>query len=100
MTDPTGTSAVPSVPSGPSSTSGSSTTSGSPGSPGATRDVLSLPVLPLPTVVLPGTLVTLALDNDPVRLAVEAAAAGDGRVLLVAPDAVPGGADAARAGSD
>jgi len=100
MTDPTGTSAVPSVPSSPSSTSGSSTTSGSPGSPGATRDVLSLPVLPLPTVVLPGTLVTLALDNDPVRLAVEAAAAGDGRVLLVAPDAVPGGADAARAGSD
>ncbi len=47
--------------------------------------VLSLPILPLPTVVLPGTLVTLALDNDAVRLAVEAAAGGDGRVLLVAP---------------
>ncbi len=45
----------------------------------------SLPVLALPTVVLPGTLVTLALDSDAVRLAVEAAAAGDGRVLLVAP---------------
>ncbi len=47
--------------------------------------VLSLPVLPLPTVVLPGTLVTLALDSDAVRLAVESAATGDGRVLLVAP---------------
>ncbi len=45
----------------------------------------SLPVLALPTVVLPGTLVTLALDTDAVRLAVEAASAGDGRVLLVAP---------------
>ncbi len=53
-----------------------------------TRSILvpsSLPVLALPTVVLPGTLVTLALDTDAVRLAVEAAAAGDGRVLLVAP---------------
>ncbi|MCX6519925.1 MAG: endopeptidase La [Actinobacteria bacterium] len=56
--------------------------------------VLSLPVLPLPTVVLPGTLVTLALDNDAVRLAVEAAAAGDGRVLLVAPVAAAGGQSA------
>ncbi len=45
----------------------------------------SLPVLALPTVVLPGTLVTLALDTDAVRLAVEAASARDGRVLLVAP---------------
>ncbi len=53
------------------------------GSPG-TRTLLSLPVLALPTVVLPGTLVTLALDSEPVRLAVEAAAAADGRVLLVA----------------
>ena len=56
--------------------------------------VLSLPVLPLPTVVLPGTLVTLALDTDAVRLAVEAAAAGDGRVLLVAPTAAAGGPSA------
>ncbi len=56
---------------------------------------ISLPVLPLPTVVLPGTLVTLALDSDAVRLAVEAAGSGDGRVLLVAaPDNVNGaGAD-------
>ena len=53
-----------------------------------TRSMLassSLPVLALPTVVLPGTLVTLALDSDAIRLAVEAASSGDGRVLLVAP---------------
>ena len=43
-----------------------------------------LPILPLPTVVLPGTLITLALDHDEVRRAVEAALAGDGRVVLVA----------------
>jgi ATP-dependent Lon protease len=48
---------------------------------------LSLPVLPLHTVVLPGTLITIALDTDPIRLAVDAATAADGRVLLLADDA-------------
>ncbi|MFN8021150.1 MAG: endopeptidase La [Acidimicrobiales bacterium] len=51
-----------------------------------TRTALLLPVLPLPTVVLPGTLVTLALDSDAVRQAVDAAADGDGRVVIVATD--------------
>ena len=54
----------------------------------APRTALSLPVLPLPAVVLPGTLVTIALDSDDARLAVDAAAHGDGRVLLVAPSTV------------
>ncbi|MGD9998417.1 MAG: endopeptidase La [Ilumatobacteraceae bacterium] len=49
---------------------------------------LSLPVLPLHTVVLPGTLITIALDSDPIRLAVDAATATDGRVVLVS-DEVP-----------
>jgi ATP-dependent Lon protease len=50
-------------------------------------------------VVLPGTLVTLALDSEPVRLAVEAASSGDGRVLLVAPLVTTfGRADADRVG--
>jgi ATP-dependent Lon protease len=68
---------------------------GTPSSAHSLRTSISLPVLPLPTVVLPGTLVTLALDSDAVRLAVEAASSGDGRVLLVArPDEVDGtGAD-------
>jgi ATP-dependent Lon protease len=48
---------------------------------------LSLPVLPLPTVVLPGTLITLALDTDAIRLAVDAAVASDGRVVLISDDA-------------
>jgi ATP-dependent Lon protease len=48
---------------------------------------LSLPVLPLPTVVLPGTLITIALDTDAIRLAVDAAVAADGRVVLVSDDA-------------
>jgi ATP-dependent Lon protease len=43
-----------------------------------------VPVLSLPTVVLPGTVVTLALDSDRIRLAAEAAGAADGRVVLVA----------------
>lgn len=43
-----------------------------------------LPILPLPTVVLPGTVVTLTLESDAARRAVEAAQATDGRVLLVA----------------
>ena len=46
-----------------------------------------LPVLPLPTVVLPGTLITIALDTDAIRLAVDAAVATDARVLLVSDDA-------------
>ncbi len=48
-------------------------------------DLQTLPVLPLPTAVLPGTLVTLALDSDVVRLAVDAAGASGGRVVLVSP---------------
>jgi ATP-dependent Lon protease len=53
--------------------------------PGTPRTTLTLPVLSLPAVVLPGTLVTIALDSDAAQVAVEAAAHGDGRVLLVAP---------------
>ncbi len=52
----------------------------------AAPTTVRLPVLPLPTVVLPGTLITLALDHDEVRRAVEAALAGDGRLVLVAED--------------
>jgi ATP-dependent Lon protease len=42
-------------------------------------------VLPLPSIVLPGTLITLALDHDAVRFAVDAAINSGGRVLLMAP---------------
>ena len=44
---------------------------------------LTLPILPTSAVVLPGTVVALVLDSDAVRLAVEAAQSGDGRVVLV-----------------
>ena len=50
------------------------------------HDRVVLPVLALPTVVLPGALVTLALDTDEVRRAVEAAAGSGGRVVLVSPE--------------
>jgi ATP-dependent Lon protease len=43
-------------------------------------------VLPLPSIVLPGTLITLALDHDAVRFAVDAAINSGGRVLLMSPD--------------
>jgi ATP-dependent Lon protease len=47
---------------------------------------LTLPVLPVPSVVLPGTVVTITLDQPEVRAAVEAAARVDGgRVVLTAP---------------
>jgi ATP-dependent Lon protease len=46
--------------------------------------VLTLPVVPLSsTVVLPGAVVTLALDSDDGRRAAVQARQGDGRVLLV-----------------
>jgi ATP-dependent Lon protease len=62
----------------------------------AAPTTVRLPILPLPTVVLPGTLITLALDHDEVRRAVEAALAGDGRVaLVVESDTVGGPVDAA-----
>ena len=44
---------------------------------------LVLPILPLPVVVLPGTVATIAVDSDAIRLAVDAAQAGDGRVVIV-----------------
>jgi ATP-dependent Lon protease len=50
----------------------------------STRTII-LPILALPAVVLPGTVVTIALDDDTALLAVEAAGRGDGRVLLTAP---------------
>ena len=43
-----------------------------------------LPVLPVPAVVLPGTVLTLTLESDAAQAAVRAAQAGDGRVLLLA----------------
>ena len=45
---------------------------------------LTLPVLPLPAVVLPGAVVTIALESDAAQRAVDAAERGDGRVVLVA----------------
>ena len=52
-----------------------------------TTTLLTLPVLPLPSVVLPGTVVTISLDHEAARAAVEAAGRGDGRVVLTAPSA-------------
>jgi len=50
----------------------------------AELEILALPVLPLASgVVLPHTVVTLTLDTDEARAAITAAAAADGRVLLV-----------------
>ncbi len=45
-----------------------------------------LPVLRLPSVVLPGTVVTISLDQDEARVVVEAAGRGDGRLVLLADD--------------
>ena len=55
-----------------------------------TGRTVTLPVLPLPAVVLPGTVVTLTLDHEAVRLAVQAATAGEGRVLLTGPAGADG----------
>ena len=44
---------------------------------------LVLPLLPVPGVVFPGTVATLALESDDAVGAVAAAQAGDGRVVLV-----------------
>jgi ATP-dependent Lon protease len=47
-------------------------------------DTTILPLLPLSTgVVLPAMVVTMALESDEAKVAVDAALAGDGRVLLV-----------------
>ena len=43
---------------------------------------LTLPVLAVPAVVLPGTVFTLTLASDASRAAVQAAGAGDGRLVL------------------
>ena len=43
---------------------------------------LTLPLLTVPTVVLPGTVFTFALSSDAARAAVEAASAADGRLVL------------------
>ena len=43
---------------------------------------LTLPLLEVPTVVLPGTVFTFALQSDAARSAVQAAAVGDGRLVL------------------
>ncbi len=43
---------------------------------------LTLPLLAVPTVLLPGTVFTFALSSDAARAAVQAAEAGDGRVVL------------------
>jgi len=43
---------------------------------------LRLPVATLPDIVLPGSVITLALADSPLRRAVEAAAAGDRRIAL------------------
>jgi ATP-dependent Lon protease len=51
-----------------------------------TDRTVTLPVLRLPAVVLPGTVVTITLSDDAIRLAVQTATATDGRVLLIGPD--------------
>ena len=43
---------------------------------------LTLPLLAVPSVVLPGTVFTFTLSSDASRAAVQAAAAGDGRLVL------------------
>jgi ATP-dependent Lon protease len=43
---------------------------------------LTLPLLAVPTVVLPGTVFTFTLSSDAARAAVQAAATGDGRLVL------------------
>ncbi|MGZ4674745.1 MAG: AAA family ATPase, partial [Ilumatobacteraceae bacterium] len=43
---------------------------------------LTLPVLAVPAVVLPGTVFTLTLSSDASRAAVQAAGSGDGRLVL------------------
>ncbi len=48
-----------------------------------TETALTLPVLPVPGVVFPGTVATLTLETDIARAAVAAARSGDGRVLLL-----------------
>ncbi len=52
----------------------------------ATLPVTILPILRLPSVVLPGTVITILLDQDEARAAVEAAGRGDGRLVLLADD--------------
>src|SRR5262245_18388826 len=47
---------------------------------------VALPVLPVPSVVLPGMVVTITLDDPAVQGAVAAARNSDGRVLLLADD--------------
>ena len=48
------------------------------------RATRRLPILPVPAVVMPGTVLTLTLESDAAQAAVRAAQAGDGRVLLLA----------------
>jgi ATP-dependent Lon protease len=43
---------------------------------------LTLPLLEVPTVVLPGTVFTFTLSSDAARAAVQAASVGDGRLVL------------------
>ena len=47
---------------------------------------LTLPILQLPAVVLPGTVVTIALDTDEIRAAVQRARGVDNRLVLTSPD--------------
>ena len=46
-------------------------------------NTVTLPVLPVPGVVFPGTVATLTLESPDAQAAVAAAHAGDGRVLLL-----------------
>src|SRR6476646_968349 len=47
------------------------------------RATRRLPVLPVPAVVLPGTVLTLTLESEAAQAAVRAAQSGDSRVLLL-----------------
>ncbi|HEY7626535.1 MAG TPA: hypothetical protein VH761_05685, partial [Ilumatobacteraceae bacterium] len=44
---------------------------------------LTLPILAVPAVVLPGTVFTVTFSTDTARAALHAAAAGDGRLVLL-----------------
>ncbi len=69
----------------PSPTTSNGTSNGTSNSGSATVTTTRLPLAHLPSTVLPGAIITLALDTEQLRLGVEAATSGagaDGRLVL------------------